>query len=76
MSDEQNQPAEEALIDFESDAPIEAPACQLSDDGTCEACQVHCRIGSSESFLQRVPRSQTVHCRIGSSEMMAKGKAP
>lgn len=39
MSDEQNQPAEEALIDFESDAPIEAPACQLSDDGTCEACQ-------------------------------------
>ena len=25
-------------LDFESDEPL-PPACELSDDGTCEACQ-------------------------------------
>lgn len=39
MTDTLHQEVEEPTIDFESDDPIEAPACQLGDDGTCEACQ-------------------------------------
>ena len=26
-------------LDFESDEPPPSPACELSEDGTCEACQ-------------------------------------
>lgn len=26
-------------LDFESDEPLPSPACELSEDGTCEACQ-------------------------------------
>jgi len=41
MSEDQNRPAPEAQeegIDLESDTPM-APACDLSGEGSCEACQ-------------------------------------
>lgn len=43
MGTEQNttqteNPQPSAEIDLDSDAPL-APACDLSEDGTCEACQ-------------------------------------
>ena len=36
------EPAQDPVqleLDFESDEPLPPPACELSDDGACEACQ-------------------------------------
>lgn len=44
MTEQNNQPQEpqtdatEQLLDLEDDTPL-APACDLSGDGACEACQ-------------------------------------